>query len=337
MAYQFKIFIFSLFFIASSTTLFSQQVNLLSSGTKSSLRGLSVVNDRIIWVSGSNGMVGKSLDSGKTFIWQVVKGYEKTDFRDIEAFNETTAVIMGISSPAYILRTTDGGVSWKRVYENNAPGMFLDAMEFLNEQDGMVIGDPIAGKVFIAKTFDGGIHWKDLSPQNNPIADSGEAFFASSGTNIRKINQREAIFVSGGISSHLFIKGKKILLPIIQGKQSTGANSIAVKNIQTMIVVGGDFNKKDDSTNSCFITKNAGKDWISPKTPVNGYRSCVEWLCNKNWISCGLNGVDLSMDEGNTWNWISKESYHVVRKSKNGKAVFFAGGGGRIGKLIDFK
>ena len=171
MAYQFKIFIFSLFFIASSTTLFSQQVNLLSSGTKSSLRGLSVVNDRIIWVSGSNGMVGKSLDSGKTFIWQVVKGYEKTDFRDIEAFNETTAVIMGISSPAYILRTTDGGVSWKKVYENNAPGMFLDAMEFLNEQDGMVIGDPIAGKVFIAKTFDGGIHWKDLSPQNNPIAD----------------------------------------------------------------------------------------------------------------------------------------------------------------------
>ena len=336
MAYQFKIFIYSICLIACTETLLAQKVKLLSSGTQSSLRGLSVVNDRIIWVSGSNGMVGKSLDSGKTFIWQLVKGYEKTEFRDIEAFNDTTAVIMGISSPAYILRTTDGGANWKKVYENNAPGMFLDAMEFLNEQNGMVIGDPIEGKVFIANTFDGGITWKNLPLQNNPIADSGEAFFASSGTNIRKINQQEAIFVSGGVSSHLFISGKKILLPIVQGKQSTGANSIAVKNNKILIVVGGDFTTKDANTNSCFITKNAGKDWMAPKIPLHGYRSCVEWLSNKNWISCGLNGVDLSIDEGNRWDWISKEIYHVVRKSKNGKAVFFAGAGGRIGKLIDF-
>jgi len=336
MVYQFKIFIYSILLIACTDSLQAQSVNLLSSGTLSSLRGLSVVNDRIIWVSGSNGMVGKSLDSGKTFIWQVVKGYEKTEFRDIEAFNDSTAIIMGISSPAYILRTTDGGANWKKVYENNSPVMFLDAMEFLNSLNGIVIGDPLEGRVFIAKTFDGGISWRDLPIQNNPIADSGEAFFASSGTNIRKINQQDAVFVSGGLSSHLFISGKKVLLPIIQGKQSTGANSIAVKNNKMLIVVGGDFNSKDSNINNCFITKNAGKDWFAPQIPLHGYRSCVEWLSNKNWISCGLNGVDFSKDDGNTWSWISKESYHVCRKSKNGKSVFFAGGGGRIGKLIDF-
>jgi photosystem II stability/assembly factor-like uncharacterized protein len=336
MAYQFKIFVYSICLIVCSESLLAQTVNLLSSGTKSSLRGLSVVNDRIIWVSGSNGMVGKSIDSGKTFIWQVVKGYEKTEFRDIEAFNDSTALIMGIESPAYILRTTNGGVNWKKVYENNALGMFLDAMEFLNSQNGIVIGDPLEGRIFMAKTFDGGNSWKDLPLQNNPIADSGEAFFASSGTNIRKLNQQEAVFVSGGKSSHLFINGKKILVPIIQGKQSTGANSIAVKNNRTLIVVGGDFNTKDSNINNCFITKNAGKDWYAPEIPLHGYRSCVEWLNKKNWISCGLNGVDFSKDDGNTWNWISKESYHVCRKSKKGKSVFFAGTGGRIGKLIDF-
>jgi len=336
MAYQFKIFIYSICLIVYSESLLAQTVNLLSSGTKSSLRGLSVVNDRIIWVSGSNGMVGKSIDSGKTFIWQVVKGYEKTEFRDIEAFNDSTALIMGIASPAYILRTTDGGVNWKKVYENNNPGMFLDAMEFLDSQNGIVIGDPLEGRIFIAKTFNGGSTWKDIPLQNNPIADSGEAFFASSGTNIRKFNQQEAVFVSGGLSSHLFIKGKKIPLPIIQGKQSTGANSIAVKNNKMLIVVGGDFNTKDSNINNCFITKNAGKDWYAPEIPLHGYRSCVEWLNKNNWISCGLNGVDFSKDDGNTWNWISKESYHVCRKSKNGKSVFFAGNGGRIGKLIDF-
>ena len=336
MAYQFKIFIYSICLIVCSRSLLAQTVHLLSSGTKSSLRGLSVVNDRIIWVSGSNGMVGKSIDSGKTFIWQMVKGFEKTEFRDIEAFNDSTALIMGIASPAYILKTTDGGTNWKKVYENNAPEMFLDAMEFLNSQNGIVIGDPLEGRIFIAKTFDGGSTWKDIPLQNNPIADSGEAFFASSGTNIRKFNQQEAVFVSGGLSSHLFIKGKKIPLPIIQGKQSTGANSIAVKNNKMLIVVGGDFNTKDSNINNCFITKNAGKDWYAPKNPLHGYRSCVEWLNKKNWISCGLNGVDFSKDDGNTWNWISKESYHVCRKSKNGKSVFFTGNGGRVGKLKDF-
>src|SRR5450432_3186532 len=82
---------------------------LLTSGTKTSIRGLSVVNDNVIWVSGSNGTVGKSTNSGKTWNWVIVKGFEKTDFRDIEAFDASTAIIMGIADPAYILKTTDGG------------------------------------------------------------------------------------------------------------------------------------------------------------------------------------------------------------------------------------
>ena len=135
MAYQYKIIVFLLILLASMEGLQAQRIELLSSGTKTSIRGLSVVNDGTIWVSGSNGMVGKSLDSGKTFVWNVVKGFEKTDFRDIEAFDDTVAIIMGISSPSYLLRTTDGGANWKIVYENNQSAMFLDAMEFLNEKN----------------------------------------------------------------------------------------------------------------------------------------------------------------------------------------------------------
>ena len=60
----------------------------------------------------------------------------------------------------------------------------------------------------------------------------------------------------------------------------------------------------------------------------------MEYLKKKNWISCGLNGVDYSIDEGQNWNWISKENFHAVRKAKKGKAVYFSGGGGRIGKLV---
>jgi hypothetical protein len=313
----------------------AQTVKLLTSGTKTSMRGLSAVNDKVVWVSGSNGTVGRSTDGGETWKWIIVKGYEKIDFRDIEAFDEKTAVIMGIDAPAYILKTTDGGENWKLVYNNTTKGMFLDAMEFWNEQSGIAIGDPIGGRFFIARTFDGGNTWRSLPDNNLPIADSGEACFASSGTNIRKLTKAEAIFITGGLTSHVFMRDIKIQVPLIQGKESTGANSIAVKNKKTFMIVGGDFNTKDSSTKNCVLTTDAGVTWKIPEIAPHGYRSCVEYLGKSNWITCGLNGVDYSINDGKTFSWISKDGYHVVRKAKKGKAVFFAGGGGRIGKLVE--
>src|SRR6202012_5295854 len=86
-------------------------ISLLTTGPRSSLRGLSVANDSVVWVSGSKGTVGKSLDGGKTWTWQPVPGFENRDFRDIEFLDAKTAVIMAIDPPADILRTTDGGNS----------------------------------------------------------------------------------------------------------------------------------------------------------------------------------------------------------------------------------
>ncbi len=312
----------------------AQTINVITSGQKTSLRGLSVVDDRVIWVSGSNGMVGKSVDSGHTWKWISVKGFEKTDFRDIEAFDETSAVIMGVAEPAYILRTADAGETWKIVYENKTKGMFLDAMEFWNINSGIVVGDPINNKIFIARTFDGGISWRDIPAANYPLTDSGEAMFASSGTNVRKLTQQEAVIVTGGLRSRLLIKNKQIDLPLLQGKQSTGANSIAIKNKKIMIIVGGDFNTKDSSTGNCVITIDTGNTWKFPATAPHGYRSCVEYIGKKNWICSGLSGIDFSNDEGSNWQWISKESFNVCKKAKNGKAVFFAGKDGKIGKLL---
>lgn len=312
----------------------AQGVKILTSGNKTGMRGLSVVDDKTIWVSGSGGQVGRSLDSGNTWKWFTVKGFEKMDFRDIEAFNETTAVIMGIDAPSYILRTNDGGENWQVVFKDTTKGMFLDAMEFWNEQSGIVIGDPLQGRFYVARTFDGGNTWQGIPGKNKPVADSGEACFAASGTNIRKLNNAEAIFITGGLTSNVHVKDKKINLPLIQGKETTGANSIAIKNKKTWMVVGGDFNTKDSSTKNAAITFNAGKTWVTPSIPPTGYRSCVEYIKKKQWITCGLNGVDISNDDGKTFTNISKEGFHVVRKAKKGNAVFFAGSGGRVGKLI---
>ena len=325
---------FALSLLSLSTFTLAQSIKLLHEDSQS-FRGLSVVDNDILWVSGSQGTVGRSMDGGNTWKWIKVAGFEKTDFRDIEAFDKNTAVIMGVSEPAYILRTSDGGDSWQITYENNTPGIFLDAMEFSDDLHGIVIGDPIDHKFFIGRTSDGGKTWQPIPENYRPVADSGEACFASSGTNIRKLSESVVVFITGGLSSHIFIQDQKIPLPIIHGTQSTGANSIAVKNKETMIVVGGDFTKKDDTTKNCVITKDGGLTWEFPTTFPNGYRSCVEYLSEKTWITCGLNGVDISNDEGDNWKSIGTESFHVVRKAKKGTAVYFAGNKGRIGKLIN--
>jgi photosystem II stability/assembly factor-like uncharacterized protein len=317
-------------------------VEVLTSGTKTSLRGLSVVNDNIVWVSGSNGMVGKSTNAGKNWKWMQVNGFEKTDFRDIEAFDGNTAIIMGIAEPAYILKTNDGGESWRVVYENKTKGMFLDAMDFANNQRGIVVGDPIDGKIFIARTNNSGNTWEEIEEtQQRPVADSGEAFFASSGSNIKLFVNNEYFIVSGGLRSRLISNYSATDLPLIQGKESTGANAIDIydngmpkKPGQRMVVVGGDFRADSLVKDNCFYTLNGGKTWLAPDTPPHGYRSSVEYLSKKDLLACGLNGVDYSDNGGKNWKWISKEGFHVCRIARVGTAVFLAGNNGKIGRVV---
>ena len=315
-------------------------IQLLASGKKVSLRGLSVVSDKIIWVSGSSGSVARSIDGGNTFTWLPVIGYEKTDFRDIEAFDKNTAIIMGITEPAILLKTTDGGKNWRKVFEDATKGAFFDAMDFSNKDYGVLVGDPINNQLFIAQTQDGGEHWKVASPQGTYLnAKSGEAFFASSGTNIKMMSYgyNHFVFASGGKASRLFHGNIIDSLPLIQGKQSTGANSIAIYKDKKAVIVGGDFAKDSISSNNCVlfdINLRESVPFIVPKTPPHGYRSCVIYINKKTLLTCGTSGIDISKDGGMNWELISKESYHVCQKAKKGKAIFLAGGNGRIAKLV---
>jgi photosystem II stability/assembly factor-like uncharacterized protein len=64
--------------------------------TKAGLRGLSVVSDKVIWASGTNGTFLRTVDGGKTWTIGNVPGAEKLDFRDVEAFDANTAYVLSI-------------------------------------------------------------------------------------------------------------------------------------------------------------------------------------------------------------------------------------------------
>jgi photosystem II stability/assembly factor-like uncharacterized protein len=315
-----------------------QTIEVLADNLETSMRGLSVIDDHVIWVSGSKGTVGLSTDGGKHWKWQTVKGFEGRDFRDIEAFDDRTAVVMAIAEPAVILRTTDGGATWRTVYENKAPGMFLDAMDFSDDRHGAVIGDPIQGRFFIAITSDGGLSWKEMQADQRPKADSAEACFAASGTNLRLHPYGTSYFVSGGARSRLFINHTPHDLPLLQGQQSTGANSLACHTdkktkASTWVVVGGNFSSDTLRAGNCALSNNLGKTWSAPTTPPSGYRSCVEFITAASLLTCGTSGVDVSTDSGQHWKNISPIGFHVCRKAKKSEAVFLAGKG-RIARLV---
>jgi len=315
--------------------LFSQSIVLLTEGTKTSLRGLSVLNEKIIWASGSNGMVFRSTNAGSSFSSIRVKNYESRDFRDIEAIDSNTAIIMAVSEPAIILKTWDGGKTWKEVFVDSTPGMFLDAMDF-NGNKGVVIGDPIDGKVFMAETTDRGDSWRIKNKGECSLMKPGEAFFASSGSNIVFNKQStKYVYVSGGLHSRIFYENDCIALPLQMGKNSTGANAIDISpSGKKGSVVGGDFsNDKLADSSSVLFSIGKGLMVSEPHHALHGYRSSVSYITEKELVACGTSGVDFSTDGGINWTLISNRSFHVVKKAKNDKAVYLAGTNGTIAKL----
>ncbi|MBZ4192094.1 WD40/YVTN/BNR-like repeat-containing protein [Niabella beijingensis] len=308
----------------------AQDLELLTTGTKTNLRGLDAFKNTI-WASGSNGYTGRSADNGATWTWQQVKGYETNDFRDIAVLDENTALIMAIGSPAYLLKTTDGGKSWKKVYENKDSAMFLDALFFDDQKTGYVIGDPVHNKIFIAQTRDGGDSWQPAAvfASIQPLA--GEAFFAASGSNLTSAGG-QLMLVSGGNASRLITGNTTVTLPLMQGSSSTGANGIAAFG-RALMVAGGDFQQPARKDSVLVISRDNGKTFVQPVTGPGGYRSAVAALDDSVWITCGLNGVDLSTDGGQNWTPVSAGTFNSVFINRTKKVAFLAGPAGTVGSI----
>lgn len=315
-----------------------------------SLRGLSVVDNKSVWFSGSKGVFGKSSDGLLKTQFHQIEKYKKSDFRDIEAFSSKKAVMMSSGFPALILYTEDGGITWNESFRSIDSAMFLDGMDFWNEKEGVVFGDPINGRFFLIRTKDGGKTWKEIDTTGFPQTMNGEAAFAASGTSIRCLKNGDFAFVSGGTVSRFYYFNKiknswnVSPVPIVQGKSSQGAFSFSFLrkdefNEDLFCFVGGDFLKdtlNEGDPNSAWYRLNPPL-WFRQKfiQNTNGYRSCVEAINSFYLICCGTSGVDISVGTGvdKHWKKISDDSFHVVRKAKRGNLIVFAGANGRIAKL----
>ena len=87
----------------------------------------------------------------------------------------------------------------------------------------------------------------------------------------------------------------------------------------------------DDKMGTLATTEDGGKTWFAPGT-LPGYRSAVTYVPEKKmWIAAGINGTDVSLDNGKTWRQLDKGMYNAM--SFSGGAGWAVGPAGVIAKL----
>ena len=340
-----------LFYLLVSTVLFHSCIhkteqNLtcllteLESNTAASLRGLHVIDENVVWASGSLGTVLLTTDGGKSWTVNRVAGAAQNDFRSIYAWDEKRAMVFGVAGPEFGYKTEDGGKSWEVVFQDTSKGLFFNSLKFADAKNGLAVSDPIDGKFFVLRTENAGDNWERVS--DLPVVLEGEANFAASNTCIEFLPSGKAWIASGGKAARVFYSndfGKSwevVNTPMIRGLASSGIFSISFKNDNEGVIVGGIYDQPELNTNIAAYTTDGGKSWLPAVTMPNEYRSCVQDVKNSAHsflFAIGKTGCDYSTDNGINWHYLNDAGFYTFRSVKGKLAGFACGANGAVVKI----
>jgi photosystem II stability/assembly factor-like uncharacterized protein len=245
---------------------------------------LSIVDAKIIWVSGAGGTFVRTTDGGETWNPGAVAGGEKLDFRNVYAVNAKVAYLMSIGNgnESRIYKTTDAGKTWSLQYTEQNPKAFLDCMAFWNALEGIVVGDAVDGKSELLTTFDGGAHWMPVPSESVPPAKAGEGSPAS-GTCIATYPARkgkhatwQAWFVTENASRVFHTANAGKIWTVSEAPLVTGPNqgvfSIAVVDANRLAIVGGDYDHPQMVKPNSAYSDDGGNTWKESSHHPAGYR-----------------------------------------------------------------
>jgi photosystem II stability/assembly factor-like uncharacterized protein len=316
-------------------------------GTEQRLRGVSAVNGRVAWASGNKGTVIRTTDGGEHWAALRVPGAEALDFRDIEAIDERTAYVLSIGAgeQSRIYKTSDGGAQWTLQFTNADPKAFYDAIAFWDERSGLAVGDPVDGRFTILRTSDGGKTWAEIPGDQRPAALPGDGMFAASGTCLTVQAPGHAWIGTGGAArARVFRSDDRGLTwagadtPIAAGTASAGIFSIAFRDPQRGIAVGGDYRKEREPGDNIAITTDGGRSWVMPADArLRAFRSAVVFVPHRGrgaeYLAVGPSGSDRSSDDGRSWTPIGDDGFHAASVDRTGEAAWAVGEQGRVARL----
>ena len=184
-------------------------------------------------------------------------------------------------------------------------------------------------------TGDGGASWKPLEAKVLPPALPGEGAFAASGTCLVTRGEADAWFATGGAKSARVFRSRDrgrnwgvSETPVAAGAESAGIFSIAFRDGNHGMVVGGDYRKPDAVGATAAATSDGGKTWV-PLGKRLPFRSAVAWAKGR-WVAVGTSGSHASLDDGATWTPLDRENYNDVGFTPTGEG-WAVGPRGRVG------
>ncbi len=301
-----------------------------------SIRAIEIVKNKLRF-AGSKGTFGE-LDLQTHRVQANIQMYDSLapEFRAI-ASNKSGFFMLSVASPALLYRIDSQGKT-DLVYNETGEGVFYDSMTFIDEQNGIAVGDNVNGCFSIIMSSDGGVNWTKIACELLPEEIEGEGAFAASNTNIE---------VKG--SSIWIATTKRILYSPDLGKtwttqnykvsttgEAAGVYTIDFYDENQGIAFGGDYTKPERNIKNISTTKDGGKTWeLVENDSLPGYRSCVQYVPNSNGkkiVAIGFKGIDFSNDGGKSWKHLSDEAFYTIRFVNEKEA--YAAGANRIAKLV---
>lgn len=320
----FIVFVISCTFASAITAQWVRQ----TVNTTASLRGLSVVNEKVIWASGTGGTVIKTTDGGKSWSVMQVPDAAKLDFRDIEAFDANTAYVLSIGNgeSSRIYKTVDGGKTWNLQFKNTNEKAFFDAIACWDKNNCMAMSDPVDNKFVLINTANGGAKWNPVDTSKMPATKDGEAAFAASGTCLITQGKNNVFLVSGGNDARVFRssdRGKTWFVadtPIVHGTAGSGIFSIAMRNAVHGVIVGGNYEKPKEGAKTAAYTNDGGRTW-KLGADLFGYRSAVAYLSPKVMIAVGSSGANYTPTGGRHWQMFDPGDYNAIAVARHGRSA----------------
>lgn len=310
-----------------------------TSGTDALLIAADAVSERVVWAVGTGGTVARTTDGGATWTAQVVPGADTLQFRDVEAFSATSAVVLSIGPGAAsrVLRTDDAGVTWATTFINPEPAAFYDCLAFFDAAHGLLFSDSVHGAFRVQATSDGGRSWTALPADRLPAAAEGEGGFASSGTCLATDGARTAWITTGNAAQPRVLRTTDrgatwtaAPAPVVGGEAS-GLASVAVLGRGRLVAVGGPIGAPDTRADAVALSSDNGATWrVGGRLPFAGAAYGVASVPGTAAVvAVGPGGMALSRDAGATWTPLSDETHWGLAMASR-RVGWLVGPGGRI-------
>jgi len=287
-------------------------------GTMAWLHAVYFLDQNHGWVAGSGGTLLETIDGGQT--WRRLNPITKDNLRDVYFANEKIGWLVAERDVlklktndeprAYLLKTEDGGFSWRRVFLNGFDvNARLVRAVFADADRGWVFGE--TGVVFA--TRDGGTHWlRQTSPTKHLLlggafVDAAHGWLVGAGATIIQTSD-------GGMTWQM---------GVVPGGASARFTATTFAGDRLGWAVGME--------GRVFATSDAGRIWFEQRSNVDVDLLDVKFVDAAEGWAAGDEGTLLhTIDSGMHWWMESSGTSHALDRlffidKNHGWAVGFGG------------